>query len=133
LIQKFASHGQCQFTLDNNIIIIDAEGPWNVEFFKQMHANLQQVVLENFININYGIIVILKGETLATQEGLDYHLYKVKHGTAKAIAINMIHSSFALTTQLEFEAVYNKAGIKNKFFNNTSTAKHWLESELVSL
>jgi hypothetical protein len=91
LIQKFASHGQCQFTLDNNIII-DAEGPWNVEFFKQMHANLQQVVLENFININYGIIVILKGETLATQEGLDYHLYKVKHGTAKAIAINMIHS-----------------------------------------
>lgn len=129
----FPAHGRCQFTIDNNIIIIDALGPWNLEFFEVLHSNLQLIVLENFKNKAYGIVVILKGETLATQEGLNYHLYKVKQGNAKAIAVNMIHSSFALTTQIQFEAVYNKAELKNKCFRDTSMAKQWVEGILHSL
>jgi hypothetical protein len=129
---KFPVHGRCQITVNNNIIIIDALGPWNLEFFEILHSNLQQTVQDSFKNKIYGIVVILKGETLATQEGLNYHLSQVKQGNAKAIAINMIHSSFALTTQIQFEAVYNKAGLKNKFFRNTSSAKLWIENLLLS-
>jgi hypothetical protein len=129
----FPVHGRCQFTFDNNIIIIDALGPWNLEFFEILHSNLLRIVQENFKDKAYGIVVILKGETLATQEGLNYHLYRVKQGNAKAIAINMIHSSFALTTQIQFEAVYNKAELKNKFFRDTSMAKQWIEDVLHSL
>ena len=112
---------------------IDTLGPWNLEFFEILHSNLQQTVQENFKNKAYGIVVELKGETLATQEGLNYHLHKVKQGNAKAIAINMVQSSFALTTQIQFEAVYNKAGLKNEFFTDTTTAKEWIESVLLTL
>jgi hypothetical protein len=129
---KFPVHGRCQITVNNNIIIIDALGPWNLEFFEILHSNLQQTVQDSLKNKIYGIVVILKGETLATQEGLNYHLSQVKQGNAKAIAINMIHSSFALTTQIQFEAVYNKAGLKNKFFRDTSSAKLWIENLLLS-
>jgi hypothetical protein len=132
LSPKFPVHGRCQIITDNNIIIIDALGPWNLEFFEILHSNLQQTVQSNFQNKTYGIVVVLKGETLATQEGLNYHLEKVTKGNAKAIAINMMHSSFALTTQIQFEAVYNKAGLKNKFFHDTSSAKQWIESLLLS-
>ena len=129
----FPVHGRCTFTVDKNIIIIDTLGPWNLEFFEILHLNLQQTVQENFKNKAYGIVVELKGETLATQEGLNYHLHKVKQGNAKAIAINMLQSSFALTTQIQFEAVYNKAGLKNEFFTDTTTAKEWIERVLLSL
>jgi hypothetical protein len=132
LSQNFPAHGRCQITHDNNIIIIDAIGPWNLEFFEILHSNLQQTIQENFKNKAYGIVVVLKGETLATQEGLNYHLSQVKQGNATAIAINMIHSSFALTTQIQFEAVYNKAGLKNKFFRDSSIAKQWIEDVLHS-
>ena len=130
---NFPAHGRCQITLDNNIIIIDALGPWNLEFFEILHSNLQQIIQENVKNKTYGIVVVLKGETLATQEGLNYHLSQVKQGNATAIAINMMHSSFALTTQIQFEAVYNKAGLRNKFFRDTSIAKQWIEDVLHSL
>jgi hypothetical protein len=133
LSPTFPVHGRCTFTVDKNIIIIDTLGPWNLEFFEILHLNLQQTVQENFKNKAYGIVVELKGETLATQEGLNYHLHKVKQGNPKAIAINMVQSSFALTTQIQFEAVYNNAGLKNEFFTDTTTAKEWIERVLLSL
>jgi hypothetical protein len=132
LSPKFPVHGRCKITVDNNIIIIDALGPWNLEFFEILHTNLHQTVQDNFKNKNYGIVVLLRGETLTTHEGLKYHLYKVRQGNAKAIAINMIHSAYALTTQMQFEAVYNKAGLKNKFFSDTSSAKRWINNVLLS-
>jgi hypothetical protein len=133
LIPTFPAHGRCTFTVDSNIIIIDTLGPWNLEFFEILHSNLKKTVQENFKNKSYGIVVVLKGETLATQEGLNYHLSQVKQGNATAIAINMIHSSFALTTQIQFEAVYNKAGLRNEFFTDTTIAKEWIKSVLLSI
>ena len=86
---EFIAHGKCNFTVEDNIIIIDATGPWNLEFFQQMHRDLSEIILRDVDFYNFAILLVLKGDSFATQEGLDYHLNLVRKGPTKALALNL--------------------------------------------
>ena len=127
---KFTPHGSCSFLVEGNIIIIDATGPWNLEFFKQMHRELVAIILNQVDRHNFAILLVLKGDSLAVQDGLDYHLEQVKTGPTKALAINASESNAPQTTINLFKNVYDQAGLKNKSFDRTSEATAWLTNQL---
>ena len=72
--------------VDGNIITISAIGPWNLEFFMQMHLELADIILTRVDISNFAILLILQGDSLAAQDGLEYHLKLVRAGATKAIA-----------------------------------------------
>ena len=111
-------HGKCHYLVEDNIITIDATGPWNLEFFKQMHQELIDIAVKKVDVNNFAILLILQGDSLAGQDGLDYHLKLVKAGSAKALAINTALSNAPAITQSIFRKVYDQAGLKNKCFNS---------------
>ncbi len=127
---EFIAHGHCSYTIEDNIVTINATGPWNLEFFKQMHRELSDIILHEVDFHNFAILLELNGDTFATQEGLDYHLNLVKQGPTKALAINSAESNAAQITQSIFKKVYDKAGLENQHFDSTKAAKQWLKTKL---
>jgi hypothetical protein len=127
--KKFAPHGNCDFVIDDNIIIISAYGPWNKEFFYDMHTNLA-ILLPTEIKQSFGLLVLMHGETLATAEGLELHFNGVKHGNAKAIAIDLSKSFYPEPTKQMFQRVYAKANLENDFFSDKEKALTWLKAKL---
>lgn len=128
---EFIAHGTCNYTVEDNIVTIDATGPWNLEFFKQMHRELSEIILHDVDFHNFAILLILKGDSFATQDGLNYHLQLVKQGPTKALAINSSLSNAAQITESVFKKVYDKAGLENQSFDTTEAAKSWLKTKLV--
>lgn len=127
---EFIAHGKCSYTIEDNIVMIDATGPWNLEFFKKMHRELSDIILNDVDFHNFAILLILKGDSFATQDGLDYHLHLVKQGPTKALALNSTLSNASQITQSVFKKVYDKAGLENKNFDTTEAAIRWLKSKL---
>lgn len=127
---EFIAHGKCSYTVEDNIITIDATGPWNLEFFKQMHRELSEIILRDVDFHNFAILLILKGDSFAAQDGLDYHLNLVRQGPTKALALNSSLSNATAITQSIFKKVYDKAGLTNQSFNSTAEAKAWLRTQL---
>tara|TARA_R110000744_G_scaffold378497_1_gene494728 strand:+ start:345 stop:740 length:396 start_codon:yes stop_codon:yes gene_type:complete len=123
-------HGKCHYLVEDNIITINATGPWNLEFFQQMHRELLDIALNDVDVNNFAILLILQGDSLAAQDGLNYHLKLVKAGSAKALAINSALSNAPSISQSIFKKVYDQAGLKNKCFNSTESAKVWLTKQL---
>ncbi len=127
---EFTPHGDCSFIVEDNLITIDATGPWNLEFFKNMHRDLGHIITHNVDYHNFAILLIFRGDSLAAQDGLDYHLHLVSKGTTKALAMHVTSSESPLVTQSIFKKLYDKAGLKNQVFDDIELAKSWLKSHL---
>ena len=126
---KFEIHGQYKLSTRDNIIFIEAKGPWNLEFFQQIHDDFR-AVYHQIDTKNYAVLLIPHGETIAISDALALHESFVLQGNAKAIAINLQYSSTPLSGESMFRQVYEKIGLKHAFFNNTKVAKLWLDKLL---
>ncbi|MDP7593260.1 MAG: hypothetical protein QF552_11335 [Litorilituus sp.] len=121
----FSTHGKFTISIDGNIVIIEAEGPWNNEFFINMHRSLATQVSKIDAS-NFALLVILTGEGVATFDSLKIHSKYVKAGSAKAIAINVGRCDTPFITKVIFEKVYKKNNLPHQFFNDNADAKEWL-------
>jgi len=125
----FKSHGKCNINIKDNIIVIDAQGPWNLEFVQQLHENLTAAV-KQIDNPQYFVLLVPYGEALVVSEGIDYHINFIQNSHVSAVALNLQHTSTKSITKNLFEKVYQTAGIKHKFFTCNNLAEQWLLSQL---
>jgi hypothetical protein len=126
---NFKSHGKCDINIKDNIIVIDAQGPWNLEFVQQLHKNLIAAV-KQIDNSQYFVLLVPYGEALVVSEGIDYHINFIKKSNVSAVALNLNHTSTKSITKSLFEKIYQTAGIKHKFFTCNNLAEQWLLSHL---
>ncbi len=126
---SFSAHGQTKISVEDDIIIIESTGPWNLEYFKAFHKELV-LTLVNFSLDKHAVLLIPIGETIAVYEARDYHIEFLKKGTTRAVAINLSKSKAPLTTQNMCKEVYNEVPLEHKFFTSTEEAKCWLKNKL---
>jgi hypothetical protein len=56
----FSPHGTLDIAIDNNLILIEAQGPWNIEYLDHLHAQL--IVAVSKVDLaNYAILITPKG------------------------------------------------------------------------
>lgn len=123
--KKFATHGQYKILLEGNIVIIEAEGPWNGEFFVNMHRSLAEQV-SKLNTDNYALLVVLKGEAVATYDSIQVHNKYVRAGNTKAIAISLEYCETPSIAQTLFQRVYEENNLPHQFFSESASAKEWL-------
>lgn len=125
----FSPHGGLSIFVEDNIILIEAQGPWNIEYLDQLHAQLILAVKKVDQN-NYGVLLTLKGDAISVEPGLQYHFNFIQRSHVKAVALNMASCTTALLTESIFAHLYHKAKVKHAFFDNSLNAHQWLEAEL---
>ncbi len=125
----FSPHGTLDIVVEDNLILIEAQGPWNIEYLDQLHEQLLKAALQVDLN-NYAILITPKGEAISVEVGLEYHLNFIRKGNTKAVALNLAYCTTALLTESLFTKLYRAAGIKHAFFDDSHDARLWLEQEL---
>lgn len=125
----YSIHGTCQIKCENDIINIDAEGPWNLEYFDYLHKELINCSSQVNLN-NYGVLLNLSGEAIVVDGAMEKHISFVGKSTVKAIAINLCECSTINITKKIFHRGYGSAHIKHEFFQAQQEAIHWLKNEL---
>ncbi len=126
---SFSAHGQTKILVEDNIIIIESTGPWNLEYFETFHQELV-LTLVKFSLDKYAVLLIPIGETIAVHEARDYHIKFLKKGTVRAVAINLSKSKIPLATQNMCKEVYSEVPLEHEFFTSTEEAKCWLKNKL---
>lgn len=125
----FSPHGTLDIAVDGNLILIEAQGPWNVEYLDYLHVQLIAAAAKVDPD-NYAILITPKGEAISVEAGLEYHLNFIRQGNTKAVALNLAYCTTSLLTESLFTKLYRTAGIKHAFFDNGFDARLWLEKQL---
>ncbi len=125
----FNPHGTLKLAIEENIILLEAQGPWNIEYIEYLHQELSKAVTQVDHN-NYGVLFTPKGEAISVEEGLEYHLRFLRRGNTQAISLNLAHCTTSLLTENLFTKLYRAAGIEHAFFDNAFDARLWLEQIL---
>jgi len=124
---KFLSHGSIDITVDDDLVILDIEGPCNTEFFVSMSEQLKEIRPQINLN-NYTCLVILHNEALATQDAMSYFTSYLKTIQVRAVAINLVNTHTPEITKAICYKSYSQAGVLHEFFLDNSSAIAWLRA-----
>ena len=127
---EFPAHGGLEIEVEDNIINIFAEGPFNVEYFSNLHRALKNAA--PYVNIdNYGVLISMSGEAVALQEGLKKHKDFVRRAGTKFIAIVIPSDSqtFGISKKM-ITNTYQGVVTAFDFFDSVDAASCWLRAHL---
>jgi hypothetical protein len=127
----YSIHGTCQIICENDIMKINATGPWNFEYFDYLHKEL--INFSSQVDLgNYCVLLNLSGEAIVVDGAIEKHLAFLQKSTVKAIAINLSDCSTVNMTKKIFHRGYVRVHIKHEFFQSESDAINWLNIELAN-
>ncbi len=127
---RFSAHGKTNLNVVENIIILECEGPWNIEFFHLLHRQIYQAIKQCSPN-NYGVLLIPLGETIGTPDTMDYHIKFLKRGNPCAVAVNLSRSKVPQSTKDLCHLAYATAQLPHAFFTDNESALKWLKENMV--
>lgn len=122
-------HGHCTMEIQGNKVVVNATGPWNIEFTDVLHQQLAESVAE-VAHMKYGILLLIHGEAVAGEDVVQAHINFVKHGQATAVAVILEHCDTRLISKTLFARVYKTCGINHAFFNTEQEGVSWLDEQL---
>ncbi|TWX70211.1 hypothetical protein [Colwellia sp. C1TZA3] len=125
----FAPNSELELTIEDSMILIAAQGPWNIEYLDCLHQKLSWAVTQVDPS-NFGVLLTPKGEANSVEAGLEYHINFIRHSKTKAVALNLAHCTTSQLSENLFTKIYRAAGIKHAFFDNVFDARVWLEKQL---
>jgi len=129
-LNKFSIHGECNLSVDRNILTINITGPCNKEFFFYLHQKLLSVADKININ-NYAVLLIPHGDAVIIFDAFLAHVEFLKSKSVKAIAVVLESCSTPSMTKSMCHKAYENADIVHQFFENRAAAKNWLNDEIL--
>ena len=127
----FVPHGTLELAIEDNLILIEAQGPWNIEYLDYLHKKMSLAVTQVDQN-NYAVLLTPIGEAISVEVGLEYHTNFIRNSRTKAVAVNLAHCTTSQLTENLFSKIYQTAGLNHAFFDNVFDARNWLEGQLAT-
>lgn len=124
-----AIHGKVRIDVKGNLMIIEAPGPWNMEYFHALHPKLAAATKE-LLATNFGVLLKPMGQAVAVDGCLKYHSEYLKHSPAQCVAVDLTHCHTKAITKDLCKKAYSAACIQFEFFDQTAEALEWLNQEL---
>ena len=116
-------------SIEDKLIVIKAQGPWNDEYIKSLHQTLFRTY-QAVDTSNYGILLNLHGEALAVESGFKRHLSFLKKAKIRAVALNLADCDTRGLTKTLFSRIYSQASIRHATHTDEQTARAWLLEQL---
>lgn len=131
MISAGLPHGKFSIDIQDNIICISAQGPWNLEFAEVIHRELLLAATKVDIE-NYAVYLEPLGEALCGEDVIQSHTDFVARGRTKAVAVNFQHCYTTPISRAVFTKIYTNAGANYEFFENKLAAIAWLQEQLTT-
>lgn len=131
---EFWEHGSFEITIQENILILDAEGPFNSELITRYYNELKTRAVA-FNDEPWAHVAILRGLCSFTPdvfsllpEVLDWK----KSNLMVSEAVCFIDAGGASLTKQQIADSYGSAGIENRTFENLDDAITWSKQNLLN-
>lgn len=125
-----STHGSYTIEQQNNILLIDAHGPFTEETTEQYYQDIK-LVTKQMSSSPWASLVSFTGHSVfapeAEQKLIETTQYRVDNGMV-AVAAVIFNSGYADILQMQLQRIYQGCGIQFNFFSNADHAKNWLDS-----
>jgi hypothetical protein len=132
----FPAHGFMEVSVDAQLNIMEAHGPFNKELV--IAADRAQEVVDPHLPtaVRWGTILIFKGSALATPDAMEEIARTVTRRCAQGI--RPVAIGFVLGADVEgagmmgvhYVRAYGRAGIPGEVFADVDTARQWVLAQL---
>jgi len=123
------THGSYSIEQENNILLVDAQGPFNEITAKQYHQDIESYT-QKMSGSAWGSLVLYRGNGVFTpdieQSLTDTTHYRIENGMV-AIAAVINDSAYADILQMQLQRIYQSCQIQFHFFSDSNNAKIWLD------
>lgn len=124
-MSKLVAHGKHKMWVEKNVVCIESQGPWNLEYFNDMHIELFNLV-QSIKEEPYAVYIKLIGNAMPVAEGLNAHQKFVATGQSRALAMDLSECDTKPITEKVFKNAYYGAGIPCQVFESQAAAFDWL-------
>lgn len=125
-----STHGSYTIEQHNNILMIDAQGPFNEETTEQYYQDIK-LITKKMSGSPWASLVSFTGNSVFAPEAehklIETTQYRVDNGMV-AVAAVIFNSAYADVLQMQLQRIYQSCGIQFNFFSNADHAKNWLDS-----
>ncbi len=126
---KLATHGNYQIEAKDNILVVDAHGPFSDEasaaYIEEMYK-----ACDNFSGETWGLLVTFYGNSVFTPEAEKALVEVTKYRMNKGMIANasvIIESTSADIQQMQLRRVYQACNLTFHVFSDINSARNWLE------
>jgi len=127
---QYSAHGSYTIEQQNNILLIDAQGPFNEVTTEQYYQDIK-LITKKMSGCPWASLVSFKGNSVFTPEAeqklIETTQYRVDNGMV-AVAAVIINSPYADILQMQLQRIYQSCSIQFNFFSDTKHAQKWLDS-----
>ena len=127
---QYPAHGSYNIEQQNNILLIDAQGPFNDVVIEQFHQEIE-LICQKMSDTPWASLVSFKGNGVFTPDAelklIETTQYRIDNGMI-AIAAVILDSGYTDILQMQLQRVYQSCSVQFNFFSDTRNAKKWLDS-----
>lgn len=125
---QYSAHGRYVIEQQNNILLVDAQGPFNEITAEKYHQDIKKVT-EKMSGEPWGSLITFRGNSVFTpdaeQQLRETTLYRQKKGMI-GIAVVILNSAYADMQQMQLQRIYHDCQIEFHVFSDSESATTWL-------
>lgn len=128
----FIEHGSIDVHIDDRILCIQGEGPWNLEAVQQAQ-NKYSPLVDTLRGKAWGTIVALKGDPIYVPDAADFlvkTIQKERQQGCVATAILVGESNSPEFAKRHLSELHSRANDVFSFFSNQQEAEQWLAQKI---
>ena len=127
---QYSAHGSYSIEQENNILLVDAQGPFNEVTAKKYHKDIE-IYTKKMSSSPWGSIITYRGNGVFTPDAekslIETTHYRIENGMI-AIAAVINDTAYADILQMQLQRIYQSCQIQFNFFSDANNAKTWLDS-----
>jgi len=127
-IMQYSAHGRYIIEQKDNILLVDAHGPFNEVTAEKYHQDIKQLT-EKMTGEPWGSLITFRGNSIFTPEAEEQlketTQYRQKKGMI-AIAVVILNSAYADMQQMQLQRIYHDCEIEFHVFSDSESATAWL-------
>ena len=129
---KFEQHGVYEVEVKDQILLVDARGPFNDTTLESYRADVKKAVLHLSAS-DWGQIIVLRGQSLFTPDAeqilYESTCWRIEHGL-NASSVVMIEPDAEELIRAQMSRIYARANLPHHFAADIPAAKQWLKSQI---
>lgn len=130
--RHFPVHGELRLSTDGQLLVIEGEGPANLEMVLQYQRSVQ-AYRDKIMHKPWASLVLLSGTPLVPPEAkslLAETIRQAKLMHLAATAVVLVDVEYALIVKKFWTEIYEETGVTYGFFDSENEARVWLEKKI---
>ena len=125
---QYSAHGCYVIEQKDNILLVDAQGPFNEETAEKYHKDIKNLT-EKMTGEPWGSLITFRGNSIFTpdaeQQLKETTQYRQRKGMI-GIAVVILNSAYADMQQMQLQRIYRDCQIEFHVFSDSESATTWL-------